>query len=255
MNDGRGVLSRRRLLVLGVGAAVPVLAQDRPRLRALTYNIHHGEGTDGRFDLERIARVITGARPDVAMIQEVDFKTRRAGGADQPAELARVTGLHGRFGRAIDFEGGEYGQVLLSRWPLEEFRVHRLPGGEGREQRILVTARTRPGNGLPHLLLAGTHLCHQSPEDRLAQAREINRLLAARGGPPVILAGDLNARAGSDPILEIEKQWLDTLPGERKIDYVLARRSDPWKVIEARIIDDRVASDHPAVLAVLDWAG
>ncbi len=50
----------RGIIFFGVLAltALPGLAQDRPQLRVLTYNIHHGEGTDGKFDLPRLARII-----------------------------------------------------------------------------------------------------------------------------------------------------------------------------------------------------
>ena len=67
--------------------------QQPPRLRVLTYNIHHGEGTDGKFDYERLARVINGLKPDVAALQEVDRNTRRANGVDQAALLAKLTGM------------------------------------------------------------------------------------------------------------------------------------------------------------------
>ena len=39
------------------------------RLRLLTYNIHHAEGTDGRLDLERVARVIKEVKPDLVAVQ------------------------------------------------------------------------------------------------------------------------------------------------------------------------------------------
>lgn len=54
-------------------------------LRVLTYNIHHGEGTDGRFDLSRTAGLIATAEPDLVALQEVDQGTDRAGGVDQVA--------------------------------------------------------------------------------------------------------------------------------------------------------------------------
>src|SRR6202165_2432600 len=47
-------------------------------LRVLTYNIHHGEGTDGRFDVPRLAEVIKSVRPDLVALQEVDEGTERA---------------------------------------------------------------------------------------------------------------------------------------------------------------------------------
>lgn len=67
-------------------------------LRVLSYNLHHGEGTDGRVDLERIARVIRDSRADLVALQEIDLNTTRTGRVNQAAEYVRLTGLHGKFG-------------------------------------------------------------------------------------------------------------------------------------------------------------
>lgn len=77
-------------------------------------------------------------------LQEVDQKTTRTGGVDQAAELARFTGLRFRYGKAMDYQGGAYGQALLSRWPLEEFTVHALPNPANVEPRIAISATVRP---------------------------------------------------------------------------------------------------------------
>ena len=37
-------------------------------LRVLTYNIHHGEGTDGRVDLSRLAGVMSRVHPDLVAL-------------------------------------------------------------------------------------------------------------------------------------------------------------------------------------------
>lgn len=79
---------RGREKAASVGAPV---ASDA--LRVLTYNIHHGEGTDGVLDLERIAGVIKGASPDLVALQEVDVGAERTGGVDQAGELGRLTGM------------------------------------------------------------------------------------------------------------------------------------------------------------------
>ena len=114
------------LLVACVGAEA-YLAASRPRdsaptvptiLRVLTYNIHHGEGMDGRFDLPRLAGIMTSADPDLIALQEVDQGTERAGGVDQVAELGRLTGMRPVFGKAMDFQGGAYGVGVLSRKPI-----------------------------------------------------------------------------------------------------------------------------------------
>ncbi|MEI6637086.1 MAG: hypothetical protein WCO99_11025, partial [Planctomycetota bacterium] len=52
------------LMAVVVGRAV---AADTP-LRVLSYNIHHGRGTDGVVNLERIAAVIRGSAADVVML-------------------------------------------------------------------------------------------------------------------------------------------------------------------------------------------
>src|SRR5215213_773903 len=102
-------------LVMAAAFAAPAWADPpaKPKpLRVLSYNIHHGEGTDGKVDLERIAKVITVAAPDLVAVQEVDRKTRRTNGVDQAAELGRLTRMHVEFGKAIDYQGGAYGLAV-----------------------------------------------------------------------------------------------------------------------------------------------
>src|SRR5437762_3345786 len=78
------------------------------RLTVMRYNIHHCEGTDKKLDVARIAAVINAAKPDLVALQEVDRNTNRTNHVDQPAELAKLTKMHVFFGKAMDFEGGEY---------------------------------------------------------------------------------------------------------------------------------------------------
>src|SRR5438552_3037737 len=87
-------------------------------VRVLTYNIHHGEGLDGHFDLPRLASVIESTEADLVALQEVDQGTRRASGVNELTELARLAHMHSAFGRAMEFDGGGYGVGILSRWPL-----------------------------------------------------------------------------------------------------------------------------------------
>src|SRR6478609_4130425 len=77
-----------------VVVAVSRVDAELPReIRVITYNIHHGEGMDKKFDLERIAKVLLAEKPDIVALEEVDQGTRRASGVDQPAEFARLTGM------------------------------------------------------------------------------------------------------------------------------------------------------------------
>jgi endonuclease/exonuclease/phosphatase family metal-dependent hydrolase len=242
--------------------------QTVPRtLRVLTYNIHHGEGTDGRFDLSRLAGVMKTVQPDVVALQEVDRGTERSGGVDQLAELERLTNMHAEFGKAMDYSGGGYGVAVLSRWPLLIAGNHSLPGSLDREPRTALTVEVRSSERGPMLQFTSTHLDQgRDPEDRLAQARYLNELLVRGEGRPAILAGDLNSRPDTEVMEIFEAQWAmapavdpsPTTPSGRRrsrVDHVLFRPAESWRVLESRVIDEPLASDHRPVLVVLEWMG
>lgn len=237
--------------------------EHRPEpLRVLSYNIHHAEGIDGRLDLPRIAAVIESVRPDLVALQEVDRVVKRSGSVDQPAELARLTGMKVAFGGNISLQGGHYGNAILSRFPILQHENRLLPNVDRGEQRGVLDARIDvPGWSAPLRLLA-THLDHRrDSRERVASAKAINALIASDRKARVLLAGDLNAVIGSEPLDVFETRWthsstnpLPTIPvaePERQIDFVLFRPANRWRVIEVRVLDESVASDHRPLLAVL----
>jgi endonuclease/exonuclease/phosphatase family metal-dependent hydrolase len=280
-------LRRRSALLYVVGCfcaivLATVARADVPeQLRVLTYNIHHGEGLDGKFDLPRIANIIKSAAPDIVALQEVDQRTARASGVDQPAELARLTGMQVVFGRNIDYQGGGYGTAVLTRLPVKAHSSVKLRSfyedtAERPEQRgVQIVEIGEPGEA--GLVFLCTHLDYRpNDRERMASAETINKLAAKYGDRPMILAGDLNAEPHSRVMREFAKHWkiagaktpaadaktqavegserLLTYPaGEpvKWIDYVLVRPAERWQVVEVRVLEERVASDHRPLLAVL----
>ncbi len=227
-----------------------------PTLRVLTYNIHHGRGTDGKFDYNRLAKTIANLRPDVVALQEVDNKTERAGGEDQAKKLGEMLKMNHAFGNALYFSGGQYGEAVLSRFPLDEIKAHHLPYRFGNEPRTALAVRVTPDNGIPQFTFVGTHLCHQQADTRLEQARELNALFTAQGNLPIILAGDLNARPESEAMQVLLKEnWIDAVAPKTQIDYILLRKQDPWKIVETIVVDEPVVSDHDPILTILEWGG
>ncbi len=89
----------------------PTPALPALRVKVLTYNVLGGRNTDGARDLSRLAEVINALDPDVVALQEVDRHTGRLNGIDLPAELAKLTGMDFVFGRAMYYDGGEYGEA------------------------------------------------------------------------------------------------------------------------------------------------
>ncbi len=262
--QGAGVLLLLFFLAVFLQAGCGVVPPPpRPvRIRVLSYNIRHGLGMEGGMDLDGQARVIRRAAPDLVALQEVDEGTRRSLGIREAGLLGRKTGLHGVFGKAMDFDGGGYGEGILSRFPLLRVIRHPLPAAKGYEPRALLEVRVRPAGSGPGIVFFGTHLDHLSQAQRVAQAKEINRVAAALGDRPMILAGDLNARPGGRAMKEFFKLWTPadrrrrpTFPADkpgRKIDWILFRPARRWRVLEFKVLDEPEASDHRPLLAVLE---
>jgi endonuclease/exonuclease/phosphatase family metal-dependent hydrolase len=116
-------------LVLGAcgGLPRPGTSSAERSVRVLVYNIHAGKDAAGVDNLAGVAALVRETRADLVLLQEVDQGTRRSGNVDQPAVLAERTGFHVAFGSALDYDGGEYGVAMLSRWPIVSDTLIHLP--------------------------------------------------------------------------------------------------------------------------------
>jgi endonuclease/exonuclease/phosphatase family metal-dependent hydrolase len=93
------------------------------RLRVLSYNIHKCiGGVDRRYDPHRVATVIRNLQPDVLLLQEVDHGASRSNGDRQCDLLGDLLDLKHRtwFPNVEVRGGGQYGNAILSRYPLIE---------------------------------------------------------------------------------------------------------------------------------------
>jgi endonuclease/exonuclease/phosphatase family metal-dependent hydrolase len=252
------------ILVAGVCVGGCVGAKPGPptRVAVLTYNIYHGEDANGGSNLDAVAGIINSLKPDLVALQEVDNKTRRAKGLDLTAELSRRTGMQGVFGKAMDYDGGGYGEAVLSRYPILEMKNNPLPHTAKAEPRAALEIHIELPGGVK-MAFVGTHLDHQrNQSNRMMQTKRIMELYE-NYDLPVVLTGDLNATPGSDPINLLSRQWSDTAKDNpqptfpstkpsRRIDYIMYKPKNRWKVVEVRVIKEKVASDHCPVLAVLE---
>ena len=152
------------------------------------------------------------------------------------------------FGKAMDHDGGEYGQAILSRFPIGDTQVHQLPGdGEPRiafEAEVTVNGRA--------LRMIPVHLDHQQDQRRLKQAETLAKALENHH-EPMVLAGDFNDTPGSAPLAAFGDPWKAvakkdgalTCPAKDpkvEIDHILARGLEPADLVE--VLPEAVASDH-----------
>jgi len=247
-----------------------VHAAENQHLRVLCYNIHYGQGNDGRYDVERLAKVIMEAKPDLVALQEVDVGVKRSGRIHEAQRLAKLTGLAVRFGPTQHYEGGLFGNAILTRFPILDVAIHPLPYTESTPDRITyprgAIAVTVKGPGDRKLRFISTHFQHNVPEDRVAEAKAINRIFATEDdGVPAILAGDMNAVPDSKPIAELLKRWTNavdehvspTAPATNprsRIDYIFYRPNSRFDLVESKVIPEVMASDHRPVFAILKIA-
>ncbi|MFD1614144.1 endonuclease/exonuclease/phosphatase family protein [Gelatiniphilus marinus] len=231
-------------------------------VRILTYNIYHGEtvAASKQFDLDLLAKIINNTNPDLVALQEVDFKTNRVLKMDLVTELGWRTKMAGIFGKAMTFDGGDYGEGILSKQPFLSTKNHALRARANKEPRAALEVNVQIKSG-DTIRFVGTHLDHTKDEtDRINQANQINAIFT-KDNVPTILAGDLNATPESETMQVFYKVWQQsctnnnpTYPAvnpEIKIDYILFRPANRWRVIETKVIEEEIASDHRPVLSVL----
>lgn len=228
-------------------------------LRVMTFNIHHGVGTDAVLDLDRIASVIRAGKPDVVALQEADRRFgSRSDHADQPSWLGRALGLRSLFAPALRAGPGEYGNAILSAVPVASWDWTPLGLANRGEPRSLLRCSLATG-----VRIWATHLSSESAAARVEQAGELVEHWRSDPGPTVLL-GDLNA-GPTDPALSIlGAEFIDawsTLRGEEpgltfradrprvRIDYVLTTSDIAPQLVD--LVDVGASSDHHAVVAEL----
>lgn len=237
-------------------------------IRVLTYNIQHGRGMDNVVDLRRIAEVIINSRADIVALQEVDVGVERSYRFDIMKVLSRYTGLEPVFYQNILHQGGEYGNGLLSRFPVHSSRnYHFVVDGDG-EQRGLLQAEILLAD--QKIIFMNTHLDHRPDEtQRLMSVEQMIQTQYAYLGLPAIVTGDFNDLPGSNMHVSMKEHFDDVweLLGngdgytfrsdrpDRRIDYIFysnrlanedTRRLRP---VSIEVLDTQ-ASDHLPILAV-----
>jgi endonuclease/exonuclease/phosphatase family metal-dependent hydrolase len=176
-------------------------------LRVLSWNLWWRFGPWERRR-EAIAAVLDNLRPDVCGLQEI----WAAPDDNLAASMADELGMHhvyapspapGKWHRRIGDTSVGVGDAVLSRWPISESEVGRLPAGdEPDEGRTILYARVEaPHASVPFFV---THL--NSGWGQSALRKEQVGAIAgfirekSRDSHPPILAGDFNAPPDADEV-------------------------------------------------------
>ena len=219
----------------------------------LNYNIHHALGMDGDLDIQRIANIINTANPDIVALQEIDINTKRNGNVHQLEELAKLTNMNFVFGKSMDWDGGEYGNGVLTKLNIKKHKTYPLPGEPRSALVVTVSANQK------EFVFISTHL-DNNEKFRIQSIPFIEDILKIHKDKALIFAGDFNATSGSKLMnflnekLENATVNLNTIPVDipnLQIDYIMYAPKNNWEVISSKVIDEKVASDHRPIKAIL----
>ena len=162
-------------------------------IRLLCYNIHGGYDMLRKRDLSRIRDLMDDYNIDIGVFQEFETRFSRGGtekdietiaGAGRPYHLPALT--------KKEDQGGWYGNLIVSRYPIRRGLIHNLETSPQLEPRNAVDALI-DGPGWA-LRIIGTHLS-LSPFERWYEVRNLVRLIdkvEENERHPMFLMGDIN---------------------------------------------------------------
>lgn len=243
----------------------------RVGVKIATYNI-----MASRYgSTDNIVKAIKKIDADIIAIQEVDNKTGRSGEnfakgsehspVDQAKYIAEQTGMNYMYCKTIDFDGGEYGTALLSKYPLTVAKkVHLpnadevVPGMKHAEDRMACGAYVQvPGLPAP-IMAAVTHIANGASDNILeAQTRKIVGEFSTVAFPnafPIVM-GDFNAVPWMPSNLIMRREFNMTEKTGRytapsfnpyfKLDYIWTSRAQIWQTSNLHIpkADEKITDD------------
>jgi endonuclease/exonuclease/phosphatase family metal-dependent hydrolase len=164
-------------------------------MRLVSWNIHGGQGIDGRRDLGRVAALLEDMRCDAAALQEVGDPHREGGAsevADHASWLGRRLGWFAAYGPNLVLAGRPYGNAILSRFPISRAQNYDLSVPDREPRGCLRADLSLPGGNSLHLF--NLHLGLSGGERR----RQASMLLSAdllrdtALTAPLVVCGDFN---------------------------------------------------------------
>ncbi len=217
-------------------------------LRVATYNVHGCVGLDRQRSETRIAEVIASLSADVVALQELDVRRARSAGIDQAGAIAQQLGWQHVFHAAMRVGEEQYGNAVLSRYPLEEVCTFALPGVAPwycRETRgaLLVAVETALGP----VRVINTHL-GLSPRERRLQVAQLTSeecIPAEARQQPLILLGDFNSPRFSQAYRLLSRHLRDV--------RTLRPEAGPCRTFPTRF--PALTVDHLFVTTALDAVG
>ncbi len=215
------------------------------KLNIGSYNIANGSKVD--HDFKKLAADILSANLDVVGLQEVDINCDRSGNIETIKELSKLTGYqYYCFFKAINLGSGEYGNAILSKYPIvENERIELYSTGE---QRVVGRAKIDVNGTMINFFT--THLEWSPDSTRYKQMEQLNELLPQYDN--FVIVGDFNVHELTEYRTLTYKGMVNTeekpiltyssYDGEWYLDNIIYSPDD-WTFTEAKTLPNG-NSDH-----------
>ncbi len=222
-------------------------------LKIGSYNIAAGKKIN--YDMTVFGKQVKDTGLDIVGFQEVDYMTNRNQKQDTMKIISESSGLaHYAYFKAIDYQGGEYGLGILSRYPILSTELIKLESGS-KEQRILAHA-VIDVEGTPVDFFV-THLTHNDTDLRNGQFRQIAEIL--KNYDTFILTGDFNTSVFADynVIRDAGKvnhaqNKLITFPSKSTPLDNIVYHDKAWQFTNAKVVQN-TNSDHYMLYATMEY--
>lgn len=222
-----------------------------------SYNIHRCVGSDGRYDIERVGKVIRELGAHVVGLQEVESGTSAQ--TDQASILAKATGFIPIPGPTILREDSRYGNVLLTACGVCDVEYVDL-SISGRESRGAIDVLLQVEGREIRVIL--THLGLDSRERRY-QIGELTNRLDRHADLLTVLIGDMNEWFPLSRPLRALHQRLGSVPAlatfPSRWPFLALDRIWVWpqNALQSLCVHRsplaRIASDHLPLKANVTW--
>jgi endonuclease/exonuclease/phosphatase family metal-dependent hydrolase len=220
-------------------------------IRVVSFNVKFAEKVDEAIAVFRETPALRAA--DILALQEMD--------AEGTERIAQALGMNSIFFPAAIHPktGRDFGNALLSPWPLEDMRKLILPGqSRFTGLKRTATVATVRVDGRP-IRAYSVHLetpIHLSSKGRRGQVLALLED-ADSSSDPVVIAGDFNTRGLHQPFEDLGYLWLtrnlQNTSGWWELDHIFARGLRPPGPATAGVAEDtHDASDHRPVWALLE---
>lgn len=250
-----------KLVILSIILSVIIMGKD---LKIMTYNIYGPRLVNG----EQIGEKVKKYNLDFVSLQEVDKNNLRSLGSDVTKVIAEKLGYnYYYFQKTRNFQMGEFGISIISKYPISEIKVYELPSLEDEKRQVIITKLDKNVYG-KDIVIVNTHIDYRD-EIKKAEIERLIEIVNNINADVKILSGDMNFMPNSEEYIKVTKNWEDTYNIMRteslvqkdkinsRIDYIFGDKNKNWEMKESYFLDNKnegweKMSDHFPYISVFN---